>query len=62
METYESLLAAVSADDGEPITNPATDEVIGRERSAALMALIGQLDAEESTTTLWSDIGGTAYA
>ncbi|OYO00819.1 aldehyde dehydrogenase [Enemella evansiae] len=57
METYESLLAAVSVEDGEPITNPATDEVVGRAPQATADDLTRAVAAAEKAQPGWAALG-----
>ncbi|OYN96783.1 aldehyde dehydrogenase family protein [Enemella evansiae] len=57
METYESLLAAVSVEDGEPITNPATDEVVGRAPQATADDLTRAAAAAEKAQPGWAALG-----
>ncbi|QZY51652.1 aldehyde dehydrogenase family protein [Leucobacter tenebrionis] len=66
METYESLLAAVVATDGETrdSVNPATDEVIGKVQKQSIEDLEAAIDKAEAAQPAWaalSDEERSAY-
>lgn len=54
METYESLLAAITADGGREIRNPATDAVIGTVAEATVDDLEAAIAAAQKAQPAWA--------
>lgn len=58
METYERLLAAVVAPTGgRPITNPATDEVVGNAPEHTVADLEAAIEAAKAAQPAWEALG-----
>lgn len=59
METYESLLAAVSAADGLPVVNPATGEVFAHAPKSSLADLEQAIEAAAAAQHGWAALSDT---
>lgn len=58
MQTYDELLAAVTTTDGgRPITNPATDEVIGHAPAHTVADLDAAIKAAQEAQPAWEALG-----
>lgn len=60
METYESLLAAVSAEDGTPVIDPATGEAFAHAPRATLDDLERAMEAARAAQPAWAALGDDA--
>lgn len=54
METYESLLAAITTEGGREIRNPATDEVVGCVGEPTIKDLETAIDAAQKAQPAWA--------
>ncbi|MDA3623933.1 aldehyde dehydrogenase family protein [Saccharopolyspora sp. WRP15-2] len=57
MQTYEGLLAAVVADGGRPVTDPATDAVIGHAPAHGVEDLDRAIAAAQAAQPAWEALG-----